>query len=144
MEDDWRAAVPDDAPPFFLRVHDDGRHGVDVLGRDDEGLFCIDDDEHDRSVWWISRREPGQPRRFVNSSVEHFRDSMETFFATWRLLPGLPADEVARTVSRLRRDLAQIEPAVPPEATAIQLPGYVEESQDYWQVVLGRVENRLH
>ena len=132
MDDDWRDAVPEDAPPFFLRVDYDERHGVDIVGRDVDGLFCIDDDEHDRSVWWVSERDPGLPRRFVNTSVSRFRDSLRAVSTTWRSLPRLSAEEAGRAVRQLRRDLSEIE-----------LPGVATEPEDYWQVVLGQAENRF-
>lgn len=110
----------------------DELHGVDIVGRDDDGLFCIDDDEHDRSVWWVSERDPGLPRRFVNTSVSRFRDSLRAVSTTWRSLPRLSAEEAGRAVRQLRRDLSEIE-----------LPGVATEPEDYWQVVLGQAENRF-
>ena len=96
MDNDvWRDAIPEDTPPFFFRVGYDEWHGVDVVGRDGSGLFCIDDDEHDRSVWWVSERDPRLPRRFVNTSVERFRESLTTFYGTWRALRGLRPDTAA-------------------------------------------------
>lgn len=132
VDDDWRDAVPEDVPPLFRRVDYDVLHGVDIVGRDDDGLFCVDDDEHDRSVWWVSERDPGLPRRFVNTSVGRFRDSLRAFYSTWRSLPRLSADEAGRAISELRRDLTEIE-----------MPGVTTEPDDYWQVILGQVENRF-
>jgi hypothetical protein len=130
--DVWRDAIPEDTPPFFFRVGYDEWHGVDVVGRDGSGLFCIDDDEHDRSVWWVSERDPRLPRRFVNTSVERFRESLTTFYGTWRALRGLQDEEARQRVSALRQELA-----------AIELPGGVVEPDDYWQVILEQVEEGL-
>ena len=130
VDDDWRDAVPENAPPFFLRVDYDELHGVDIVGRDDDGIFCIDDDEHDRSVWWFSARDPGRPHRFVNTSVGRFRDSLRAVYATWLSLPSLSADEARRAIAELRRDLSEIE-----------MPGVTTEPDDHWQVVLGQVEH---
>ena len=110
----------------------DELHGVDIVGRDDDGIFCIDDDEHDRSVWWFSERDPGRPHRFVNTSVGRFRDSLRAFHATWLSLPRLSAEEARRALAGLRRDLSEIE-----------MPGVTTEPDDYWQVILGQVENRF-
>ena len=53
-------------------------------------------------------------------------------YATWRSLPRLSADEAGRAISELRRDLSEIE-----------IPGVTTEPDDYWQVILGQVENRF-
>ena len=133
VEDDWRDAIPDEAPPFFLHVEGDVDHGVDVVGRDGGGLFCIDDDEHDRSVWWVSERDPGSARRFVNTSVQRFRDSMAIFHETWSSLRGLSDDQRRHRVAELRRELTAIETA----------PSVLVEPDDYWQVILAQVEEGL-
>ena len=129
MDDDgWRDAIPAEAPPFFLHVHGDAGLGVDVVGRDGGGLFCIDDDEHDRSVWWVRERDPGSAQRFVNTSVERFRNSMSTFHETWLSLSGLSEDQRRHRLAELRRELSAID------------PGVIVEPNDYWQVLLAQVE----
>jgi hypothetical protein len=132
-DDDWRDAIPDEAPPFFFHVKGDVDHGVDVVGRDGGGLFCIDDDEHDRSVWWVSESNPGSSHRFVNTSVERFRDSMGLFHETWRSLRGLTDEHRRQRLAALRRQLAAIETA----------PSVLVEPDDYWQVILAQVEEGL-
>ena len=130
-DDDWRHAIPEETPPFFFHVEGDAGHGVDVVGRDEDGLFCIDDDEHDRSVWWVSDRDPRSPHRFVNTSVERFRDSLGIFYETWRSLRRGPDGQVGDRLVGLRRELAAID------------PGVAVEPDDYWPVILAQMEERL-
>ena len=134
MDDDgWRDAIPEEAPPFFFRVEGDAGHGVDVVGRDGDGIFCIDDDEHDRSVWWVSERDPGSAHRFVNTSVERFRDSMAVFNVTWRSLRSISDEQRRHRLAQLRSELTAIEAA----------PSVLVEPDDYWQVLLTKVEEGL-
>ena len=78
-DDDWRDAVPEEAPPF-LHMEGETGHGVDVVGRDGAGVFCIDDDEHDRSVWWSANATLGlltdSSTRLWSASGTPWRSSM--------------------------------------------------------------------
>ena len=111
-----------DAPPLYWRRRDDD--DLSVVGRSTDALFVLDEAG---SVWLVPER--GEPRLFVNSSTDHFYESMAVFQPEWHRLG--PDDDATATAGKIAEELRRIDPEA------------FRAGECFWPAVLEQVEQGL-